>query len=263
VKEKDVFFHPAEFYKSLGVEVVTDKEITRINAVRRRIFLEERRQFEYDGLVLTDAPQLAFADIKGTRRSGVFHLARLETVKSLIRFLPFTETALLEVSGWSGIRTALALKALGKEVVIVTRGNALLEGVITAEGAETLMCLLDKRGLRVVLASGIDDIIGENEVRAVRLRTGKVMACEMVVVEAVAPDLRFMESEGAEPGRVRMVHDLMSSRESSEYLGDAAARALCGESVPEGAGMTGDAGALATLFTAEEIEMSTLTAVNI
>ena len=38
----------------------------------------------------------------------------------------------------------------------------------------------------------MEDIIGETEVKAARLKSGKVVACDMVVIEDVAPDMSFV-----------------------------------------------------------------------
>jgi NAD(P)H-nitrite reductase large subunit len=128
---------------------------------------------------------------KGIRRQGVFHLARLESVKSLVRYLTFTETVVVEPRGFSGIKAALALKAVGKDVIVVVKDEALLAGIIPAERSQALARAMEKRGIRLT-PGGIDDIIGETEVKAVRLKSGKVVACDMVVIEDVAPDLRFL-----------------------------------------------------------------------
>ncbi|MBF0486310.1 MAG: FAD-dependent oxidoreductase [Candidatus Omnitrophica bacterium] len=192
LKDKDLFLETEEFYKANNIEVILDKEITRINFNRRRVFLAERNYVDYDVLIMADMPGIRLPEIKGNRRTGVFHLSRLETVKSLIRYLPFTETALIQVTGAVGIETALFLKALGKEVLVSTSQERLLAEALPAESSNLLAALLEKRGIRSLLNNNLDDILGDSELKAVRFKSGKVMACDMVLFEDVAPDLRFL-----------------------------------------------------------------------
>ena len=195
VKEAGIFCAPEDMYRAARVELILDKEISRVNFNRKRVFLADKVQVDFDGLIITDAPQIQWPQLKGIRRQGVFHLARLSMVKDLVRYLAFTETALVEASGFGGIKAALALKAAGKDVVVAYSGDNLLAGLISAARAQALTAALLKRGIRV-MAGGVEDVIGEVEVKAVRLKSGKVVACDMFVLENVKPDLRFLSDTG-------------------------------------------------------------------
>jgi len=192
-KEKGLFCEAEDFYKSNRVEVVLNKEISRINFSRRKVFLADKFQVEYDILILADAPQPRLPDRKGIRKTGVFTLARIDAMRNLIRHLPFTETAVIELSGWTGLKTALALKEAGKDVVVVSGKDTLLPGVLTQDLSVLLLALLEKRGVRVILNTRVEDVLGEGECKAVRFTSGKVLAAEMFIVEDVRPDLRFLE----------------------------------------------------------------------
>ena len=191
VKESDIFCATEDFFKSAQVQVILGKEISRINFNRKRIFMAEKTQVDFEGLIITDGAEPRWPAFKGVRRQGVFHLARLESVKNLVRYLTFTETVLVEPLGFSGIKAALALKAVGKDVIVAVRDEVLLSKILCVDRAKVLARALEKRGVRLILG-GIDDIIGETEVKAVRLKSGKVVACDMVVIEDVTADLRFL-----------------------------------------------------------------------
>ena len=191
IREEDIFCAGKDFYTSARVEVITGREVSRVNFSRKRIFMAEKTHVDFEGLIITDGTELRLPSFKGIRRQGVFPLARLGAVKDLVRYLAFTETVIVEPLGFAGIKAALALKAVGKDVAVVVRDQALLSGMLPAARAQALAQALEKRGLRLI-PGGIDDIIGETEVKAVRLKSGKVVACDMVVIEEAAPDLRFL-----------------------------------------------------------------------
>ena len=83
------------------------------------------------------------------------------------------------------------MKAVGKDVIVAVREDALWTKIMAPQRAQALSRALEKRGIRLV-SGGMDDIIGETEVKAVRLKSGKVVACDMAVIEDAAPDLRFL-----------------------------------------------------------------------
>jgi NAD(P)H-nitrite reductase large subunit len=207
VKEKDIFCAAESFYKEAQVQVILDKEISRINFTRNRVFCADRvkdpkavagkANYDFDTLIIADAPEVRFPPMKGVRRQGVFHIATLASVKDLIRYLTFTETVVVEPLGFAGVRAALALKAVGKDVIVASRQESLLSDILPLERSKALMHALEKRGVRVMPSGGaIEDIIGETEVKAVRFKAGKVVACDMVVLEDVSPDMRFLNDTG-------------------------------------------------------------------
>ncbi len=197
VKESDIFCAPQDFYAQDRIKVILDKEISRVNADRHRVFLAEKVQVAFDEITIIDAPQVKLPPLKGIRRKGVFHLVRLAAVKDLIKYLTFTETALVEPLGFAGIRAVLALKAAGKDVIALVRQEALLPGILSPERSQMLVRALEGRGVRVIFSGGgVEDVIGEVEVKAVRLKSGKVVACEMFVTEDVTFDMSFL-TDGA------------------------------------------------------------------
>ncbi|MBF0593477.1 MAG: FAD-dependent oxidoreductase [Candidatus Omnitrophica bacterium] len=219
VKDKDVFCAPEDFYKDNNIEIIRDKELSRINFNRHKVYLADRLQVDYDVLLITDAPQVRFPEIKGLRRQGVFHITRLDSARRIGKHLIFVETAVVVPHSLRGILTALALKAAGKEVVLVfAQDKPFPEDV---EASATLLKLMDKSALRVILNNPIEDILGEGEAQAVRLKSGKVMACEMVIVEEVVPDLRFLADSGLLMQERICVHTTMKTNMADVYAVDA------------------------------------------
>jgi nitrite reductase (NADH) large subunit len=223
-KETGLFCETADFYKSNRVEVVLNKDISRINFNRRKVFLADKMQIEYDLLILADAPQPRLPDRKGIRKPGVFTLARIDAARNLVRHLPFTETAVIELSGWVGLETALALKEAGKDVVVVSGKDTLLPGLLSQDLSALLFALLEKRGVRIVLNNSVEDVLGEGECKAVRFTSGKVLATEMLIVEDVRPDLRFLEGADIVLSEGIVVTGTMQTSAPSAYAVDVMAQ---------------------------------------
>lgn len=220
-KDTPLFCAEESFYKKNKVTVISGKEISRINFTRRKIFLADRIQLDYDALFITDAPQIRLPDVKGVKKEGVFHLARLDTVRSVFRRLPFVETAVVVASSVRGLETALALKLAGKEVILCSSSDSIIPLNETDMPIDVLNGLIERSGLRFFQNTRVEDILGESEVQAVRFSSGKVIASELVIYESVIPDLRFlMDTDIILQERI-CVHSNMRSNLPDVYAADA------------------------------------------
>ncbi len=223
-KEKDVFCAGFDFYKNNKVEVILDKELSRINVKRRKLFLADRLQLDYDALLITDTPHIRLPEVKGSRRRGVFHFSRLDSIRQMLKHMIEVETVVVAPTSLRGIEMALAFKLAEKEVILVLSQEKILPGEgEVVEGAlnEMLRSLIDGSGLRIMPHNNITDVLGEGEVQAVRLHSGKVLACGMLVVEDAAPDLRFLAEDDLLIQDRICVHTTMRSNRPDVYAADA------------------------------------------
>lgn len=150
---------PKEFYEQNRINVILERQISRINFKNKRIFTPEKDQIDFDVLIIADTHQVRFPDIQGTGKTGVFALRKLSDLKKIIMAIPLVETVVIETNSPQGLRMADAFKEQGKEVI--------------------------------VLDNAVTEILGDAEVKAVRLKSGKVLAAEMVIFAEASPDLRL------------------------------------------------------------------------
>ncbi|MEI6437638.1 MAG: NAD(P)/FAD-dependent oxidoreductase [Candidatus Omnitrophota bacterium] len=221
LKEKDVFCSTDTFYKEGKVETILDKELSRINFNRRKIYLSDRVQVDYDALLITDGPQVRLPEIKGIRRPGVFDMARLDSMRRLLKHLLFVETVVIVPVSFRGIEMALALKEAGKDIVLVSDQERVLSSFTSDAAVDALAGFIEKSGFRVMPSNGVEDILGEGEVQAVRLKSGKVMACQAVIFEGAQPDLRFLSDTDLLMRDRICVHTTMRTNIADVYAVDA------------------------------------------
>lgn len=191
IKEDRLYYKTADFYLDNAVATVLEKKIARINFKKNQIFTEQKDVFPYDVLILTDCQNFKFPEIKGTNKAGVFSLQKLNSIRDMIRALPFTETAVIVAESINAIRMAWALRKRNKDVILIAPGHYLLSSAIDAESAKTLSKIFEENGVTVINDNAVSEILGEGDAKAVRLKTGKVLASEMIMFDSVKPDLRI------------------------------------------------------------------------
>lgn len=195
IKEKQVFEQPETFYRDHQVRVITGQAVTRFNFKRCQVFLENKEQLTYDILILADIATPRLPDIKGHHKSGVYQAVRLSDIKSIGDQIPFADTIVVQVSSLVGFLTACALLRHTQNIVVCTSSD-LLPGVIDQQSSDMLRQLMEASGVRLMLDNPIEEILGDSDAKAVRFRSGKVLASEMVILDDVRLDMRPLQETG-------------------------------------------------------------------
>jgi len=196
INRAQVFYQNENFYRNLRVECVTDKKIDRINLNRRMVVFEDKDRLEADVLILAGAEKNRFPDIKGTNKEGVFSLQTIDQVDALLKKIGNIDTIVIESQTLNGVRFAQALLAQDKEVILCLPRGTLLPGEMDAVTADFAVTVLEQAGVRVLRKSTIQEVLGEADVKAVRLNIGKVIAAEVVIFPDALPDIRLYRKSG-------------------------------------------------------------------
>ena len=194
---KEAQIHPLanNFFSQYGVKVIANEKLARISLKRKHLTTENKMQIDYDQLMIADLGSLTPLAIKGHQKKGVFNCALLSSVKELIKYLPFADTVFVMASHVHGLNMACALHGRGKEVVIVSSGRGLLPDLLDEETGSLLKQILEGKGIRVLIENSVEEILGDGEVKAVRLQNGKVIGTQMVIADGMPLDWRLVDQE--------------------------------------------------------------------
>lgn len=196
IAQNKIFYRPSNEYTAEKINFVFDKKVTRVNFKRSRLTLEDKEQIDYDFLLLSDLLQQPFFGVKGANKTGLYNLKRLSDMTTLLKLLPLVETLVVQSDNIAGLQTALSFCEAKKEVILVTSGKNILNGLLAQQDAESIESLLSKTSLRIFAESQIAEILGDNDAKAIRLQNGKVFGCQAILTDADLPDLRlFKETE--------------------------------------------------------------------
>lgn len=195
IKEAQIHPLPLDFFKQHGVELVLNEKLLRISLKRKYVTTENKKQIDYDRLLVADLGVLAPLAVKGHQKKGVFDTVMFSSVKRLIKELPFADTIFVSVTNLQGLNAACALFSAGKDVVIICSHARLLPDVLDEETAALLKQILEGKGIRVIVDNAVEEILGDAEMKAVRLVSGKVMAAQAMVVDILPLDTRMLTED--------------------------------------------------------------------
>ena len=173
-------------------QVVTTEVLARISVKRRYLTTEKKTQIDYDRLVVVDTGHLILPNVRGYQRTGVFDCWRLSSIKEMKKHLLFADSVTVVVSNTQGLNMACAISQLKKEVTVVSSGSGLLPDVFDEETGLLVKQILEGKGIRVFSENAIEEILGEGQVKAVKLKSGKVLASDTVIFDEAKADIRML-----------------------------------------------------------------------
>ncbi len=180
---KEVLCRPEKFYQQNNVRLILGKDVNRINFRKGQLANEEKEIVDYDFLVIAGALERRFPDIKGTNKYGVVDANKLDDVDHFVKSFPFIDTVILQTQTIKGLKMAEAVRKAKKEVIIVVPASlSSLSEEIQAKFKE-----LETAAVRIIQENAIVEILGDADARAVRLKSGKVFACEAILFDETVP----------------------------------------------------------------------------
>ncbi len=193
-KIKEIKIHPMaeDFFRKHKVDVITGEKLARISVKRKYVTTEKKTQIGYNRLVLLDTGALILPAVKGHHKKGVFDAWTLTSAKALVKHMPFADNFAVSVSNPQGLNIACALSDLKKEVMVVCSTATFWPDMLDEETGALLKQVLEGKGIRVLAENDIEEILGDTDVKAIRLRSGKVVACEAVILDQARPDMRML-----------------------------------------------------------------------
>ncbi len=163
--------------KSHGIEFICDS-VDRINIRRRKVYFKKEAARAFDTLVIASGAKSRKIEVKGEHREGFFYLSDMDPIelRALLRISP---EATVGVSTILGIKLALALASLEKEVRIVAKDLEFL-----GSSKERCLNFLGEKNISVHLEASIEEAIGEGAVRAAKIQPLKVFSSQLVFIDS-------------------------------------------------------------------------------
>ena len=226
IDEKDVLFYPVEWYEKNGLGLHLDSKVERIDVPGKKILVGEKWH-SYDKLVLANGSSAFLPTFKGMPKDNVFTLRTLEDAKRIREAAVKAKRVVVIGGGLLGLETARAL-ATGfplLDITILEYAEHLLMRQLDHEGAEILQDWIAQGGTKVVTRAETEEMLGEGgQATAVRLKDGRTMDCDMVVVSAGArPNLQLAKDAVLDVHRGVIVDGSLRTSEEDIYaVGDVA-----------------------------------------
>ena len=211
---EEVFCQSKEFYNKHKVDVLCNMKISSINFRRKRITTDNKMVIDYDSLIITEAPDDRFPSIKGVKKEGVLGYKKLGGIESMVNRLMLIDAIVIQSDSFAGLAAAFAFAKRDKEVLLVSSSRGFLARCVCRDAASVIVDQLAGMGVRVIQDSTIVEILGDKDVKAVRVESGKVFSAQAVIFAESDSDTRlFSGLKCTDHGQIVVDKDFKTSVE--------------------------------------------------
>lgn len=212
VKEDKILYRPQDFYKENNIKVLLNKKVARVDPKKNRLICEDKSELNYDALLIATGSRPKFPVIPGIKKRGVFGLRTIKDALDIEGLLPVTKTACVLGGGLIGLKAAYALKKRDIEVKVIIKSKQVLSQMLDARAAELVKKKLEENGIELILGEDAVEIIGNGDVKAVKLDSGKVIGCSLVIVgKGVSPNTDLVKDTDIKVNEGILVNNLLQT----------------------------------------------------
>jgi NAD(P)H-nitrite reductase large subunit len=218
VKEEKILYRPENFYKENNIELLLNKKVARVDPKKNRIICEDKSQLTYDSLLVATGASPKFPEIKGIKKRGVFGFRTIKDTKEIAGLVPVTKSACILGGGLIGLKAAYALKKRNIEVKVIVKSKQVLSQMLDFAAASILQKRLEENGIELVLGDDVTEVIGNGDIKAVKLESGKALGCSLIVVgKGVLPNIDLVKDTEIKVSEGIIANNLMQTNIPNIY----------------------------------------------
>ena len=185
VAEKDMPFYPLEWYSKNRLTLHLDSKVDKIDPDGKRI-LSKGVWYQYDKLALSTGSSSFVPPLKGLPKKNVFTLRTMDDAKRIKETAAKASHAIVIGGGLLGLESARGVCTAYPHlrVTILEYAEHLLMRQLDHEGAALLQGWIERTGAKIVVKAETEEILGDANVEGVRLKDGRTIEGDMVIVSA-------------------------------------------------------------------------------
>jgi 3-phenylpropionate/trans-cinnamate dioxygenase ferredoxin reductase component len=177
-----LFLRPEAFYAEQNIALRMGQTVDAIDTAAKTVRLGDE-VLAYTDLVLTtgSVPRRLPASIGGDL-AGVFTLRDLSDVDAMQPYFVAGKRVVIVGGGYIGLEGAAVAAKLGLDVTVVEMAPRILQRVASAETSDFFRDLHRAHGVKIIEATGLERLIGDEHVTAARLTDGRELPADFVIV---------------------------------------------------------------------------------
>lgn len=184
VEADQLLLRSPAYYADQGIDVVTGEWIEDADQDETggRAVAASGRSFDFSQLALTVGGSARRLPVPGADLTNVFYLRDLADATALRASLDDAKRVVVVGGGFVGLEGAAVTRALGKEVTVVEALDRLLARAVAPVVSDFYLEAHRRRGVDVLLNTGVVGIGGTDTVTSVELSDGTSLPADIVLV---------------------------------------------------------------------------------
>jgi len=173
---------PDEFFDEHKIEVLSGKEVTRVDAGTRTISFKDSEKLSYDALLIATGGVPRTLKIPGSDLKNILTLRSFDDSDAIIAATNGAKHVVIIGASFIGMEGAASLKSRGVEVTVVAPGKTPFETTLGPEIGALFKDLHEKNGVQFKLGAKIVRFTGSGAVDGIEIDSGEKIAADLVLV---------------------------------------------------------------------------------
>ena len=221
---EDAYLHPADWYASKGVELLTRTSVMKLDTGAKVAKLSSKEEVGYGACLLATGANVRRLRVPGAELEGIHYLRALGNADAIRADAEDASRAVLVGGSYIACEVAASLTVMGKRCTMVMLEDAPLSTHFGPQVGAWVASLLQARGVELVCGDPLAGFVGEGRVASVETESGRVIDTDLVVMGTGAmPDVMLARSSGltlGETGGVECSSTLATSADGVWCAGD-------------------------------------------
>ncbi len=216
-------FDPA-WYADNRVELRMGTRIVKIEPDKQAVVTERNESIPYTKLIVATGARSNIPPFKGRENRGVYALRSLQDALALKEAIKPAKKAVVIGGGVLGLEAVWEMVSSGVEVAVVEYNQRLMPRQLDEPASLRLQQLMENKGVKLYLGLGTEEIVGDGQVRGVRLNDGQLLEADLVLLSTgVRPNVELAQDAGIEVAQGVVVDSRMRTSLPNIYAaGDGA-----------------------------------------
>jgi nitrite reductase (NADH) large subunit len=210
----------------LSLKKLVGEKVIKVQDSKNRIILESGKEIEYDRLLIASGASALIPPLKGINKEGVHFFNRLEDVRKLLKQISRTQNIIIIGAGAIGIEVAIALKKLGRNVLITELLDQILPQVLDRELAGYFERELSSSGIKFLLGEAVSEVTGNDRATGILAGKKEIEGDIILVTTGVKPNVDFLKSSNVKMKTGILVNEKMQTSVPNIYAAGDVAESL-------------------------------------
>ncbi|MCX8105769.1 MAG: NAD(P)/FAD-dependent oxidoreductase [Ignavibacterium album] len=181
-----------KFYRLLAENLASNSN-NQITLLKRKItgreatnlILDDNEIISFDKLVIATGSSPVKPNIEGIDKEGVYLIDKdIQSINRIKRLALKCEKIVVFGGGYIGVEFTDELLREGKSVILIERSNRLLPSSFDSEISLSAQKIIEGQGGKVILNEKVKEVIGNDRIEAVKLRSGEIISCDFLMISS-------------------------------------------------------------------------------
>ena len=208
----------ATLESSAGLELRLNCAVRSIDREARTVTDETGRAQRYSILVLAVGSRPFVPSITNVDCRGVFTFRSLGEADELFARRMRSRHTVVIGGGLLGLETARAMQHYNTKITVIEHNRWLMMQQLDQRGGDYLKKLVEHKGIYIELGDSVVSVLGTARVEGVRLRSGREIACDTVIIAAgIRPNIELARDAGLSFSKGIRIDDNLQTRDQAIY----------------------------------------------